>query len=41
MDGIIQPAPPGAGIGGSGGARGVGPDAGGENGGPGYVVIWW
>ncbi|MDX2701604.1 hypothetical protein PV350_01935 [Streptomyces sp. PA03-6a] len=41
VDGIIQPAPQGAGIGGSGGARTIGLPALGENGGPGYVVIWW
>ncbi|MDX2813427.1 hypothetical protein PV410_12820 [Streptomyces sp. PA03-5A] len=41
VDGIIQPAPQGAGIGGSGGARTAGPITTGENGGPGYVVIWW
>ncbi|MFE0630806.1 hypothetical protein ACFW3D_28080 [Streptomyces sp. NPDC058864] len=39
VDGIIQPAPEGAGTGGTGGAAGA--DTTGDNGGTGYVVIWW
>ncbi|MFD8079478.1 hypothetical protein ACFV3E_43475 [Streptomyces sp. NPDC059718] len=39
VDGVIQPAPAFAGIGGSGGPGIFGDD--GARGGPGYVVIWW
>ncbi len=39
MDGVIQPAPSNAGIGGTGGSTSS-PNTG-EAGGPGYVVIWW
>ncbi|MFF7674087.1 hypothetical protein [Actinacidiphila glaucinigra] len=38
VDGVVQPAPPGAGEGGDGGGD---TDAPGSAGGDGYVVIWW
>ncbi|MFF3559487.1 hypothetical protein ACFYXS_05540 [Streptomyces sp. NPDC002574] len=40
MDGIVQPAPTGAGTGGTGGGASA-PNTTGEDGGSGYVVIWW
>ncbi|MFI8184234.1 hypothetical protein ACIF70_27485 [Actinacidiphila glaucinigra] len=41
MDGVIQPAPSGAGIGGTGGTTSSVAPGIGQTGGPGYVVIWW
>ncbi|SNS95992.1 glycine-rich domain-containing protein [Actinacidiphila glaucinigra] len=41
VDGVIQPAPSTAGIGGTGGTVSFMDPGVGQTGGPGYVVIWW
>lgn len=41
VDGVIQPAPPAAGIGGNGAPHAPPNERDGLPGGPGYVVIWW
>ena len=41
VDGVTQPAPPAAGIGGNGGPHPPPDNYSGLPGGPGYVIIWW